>query len=441
MEFVLSTFVGDFVASPSLAKVKALKKPELLEVANSFNLDVRSAMRKLDIQIKLVEYYVEEDLLSYDDLGSLQNLVPQNVFELKKLEMELQLKEKLEMERLLGEAKEREKQREIAEKKLENEREERESRERLEIEKLRMENELKMKELELKAKHPEVQFQGSRPSGFDASRHVRLVPPFSEKEVDKYFLHFEKVAKSLGWPPGTWTLLLQSVIRGKAQEAYTALSVEDSAKYETVKEAILKAYELVPEAYRQKFRYSKKLDSQTYVEFAREKENMFNRWCTSKEINTDYEKLRQLILVEEFKRCVPNDIKTHLDEQKIDDLSRAATTADDFALTHKSSFGKVSSYYDKNHGTKKSGPEGKNQTGSGPPKFDKSFSKDSSPNEKKERSETFYGPTCAYCKKKGHVISECWILKRKNEARGVSNAVASVVSPTHASTKVEETQK
>ena len=32
---------------------------------------------------------------------------------------------------------------------------------------------------------------------FDVTKHIRLVPPFQEKEVDKYFLHFKKVAENL----------------------------------------------------------------------------------------------------------------------------------------------------------------------------------------------------------------------------------------------------
>ena len=35
---------------------------------------------------------------------------------------------------------------------------------------------------------------------FDVTKHVRLVPLFQEKEVDKYFLHFEEVAENLNWP-------------------------------------------------------------------------------------------------------------------------------------------------------------------------------------------------------------------------------------------------
>ena len=35
---------------------------------------------------------------------------------------------------------------------------------------------------------------------FDMSKHICFVPPFQDTEVDKYFLHFEKIASSLEWP-------------------------------------------------------------------------------------------------------------------------------------------------------------------------------------------------------------------------------------------------
>ena len=108
-----------------------------------------------------------------------------------------------------------------------------------------------------------------------------------------------KVADSLSWLKESWVLLLQSVLVGKAQEIYG--SVEQSSNYEHVKEAILKAYKLTPEAYRQKFRNYLKYDSETHVEFAREKENLFNRWCHSKEVGQDFKKLKQMVLLEEIK--------------------------------------------------------------------------------------------------------------------------------------------
>ncbi|XP_063436096.1 poly [ADP-ribose] polymerase tankyrase-2-like [Mytilus trossulus] len=79
---------------------------------------------------------------------------------------------------------------------------------------------------------------------------------------------FEKIANNLKWPVPYWTTMLQSVFEGKAAEIYSAIPSEKSSDYDTVKQEVLKAYELVPEAYRQTFRSYKKFDSQTYVEFA-----------------------------------------------------------------------------------------------------------------------------------------------------------------------------
>ena len=115
-----------------------------------------------------------------------------------------------------------------------------------------------MKEMEMQEKTTSKSLPLDSKKAFDVTKHIRLVPPFQEKEVDKHFLYFEKVAENLKWPKEHWTLLLQSIVIGKAREIYTQLSLEQSSDYDNVNELILKAYELVPEAYRQKFRNCRK---------------------------------------------------------------------------------------------------------------------------------------------------------------------------------------
>ena len=66
----------------------------------------------------------------------------------------------------------------------------------------------------------------------------------------------------------------------------------------------------------------------TYIEFAREK--------TSKEINGNFEKLRQLPLIKELKKCLPREVKTYLYEKKVETFSQVVVLADDYILTHKS---------------------------------------------------------------------------------------------------------
>ena len=64
-----------------------------------------------------------------------------------------------------------------------------------------------MKELELQgtSKPKSLPLDSGKP--FDVTKHIRLVPPSQEKEVDKYFLHFEKVAENLKWPREHWRVL------------------------------------------------------------------------------------------------------------------------------------------------------------------------------------------------------------------------------------------
>ena len=100
--------------------------------------------------------------------------------------------------------------------------------------------------------------------------------------------------------------MLQSVIVVKAREIYSQLSVVQAPDYDYVKELILKGYEIMPEAYRQRFRNGQTELNQTYVEFAKKKEQLFDRWCNSKKVNQNHENLRELMLIEEFKRGKTN---------------------------------------------------------------------------------------------------------------------------------------
>ena len=59
---------------------------------------------------------------------------------------------------------------------------------------------LKLKEMETAASTTPTLPPPRTAAPFDVSKHIRFAPLFQEKEVDKYFLHFEKVATSLMWP-------------------------------------------------------------------------------------------------------------------------------------------------------------------------------------------------------------------------------------------------
>ncbi len=113
--------------------------------------------------------------------------------------------------------------------------------------------------------------------------------------------------------------------------------LEKSLNYDAIEAAVLHAYELVPEAYRQKFRRRVKIPSQTFVEFAHEKTTLFDKWCDASKVTT-FDQLKELILVEEFKYSISEKIVVYLNEQKVSSLADAAVFADEFVLTHKVAF-------------------------------------------------------------------------------------------------------
>ncbi|KAJ8017832.1 hypothetical protein HOLleu_44514 [Holothuria leucospilota] len=326
---------------------------------------------------------------------------------------------------------------EVRLKEMERERE-KEERE-IQMQREAREHEFRLKQLELgviKASDPKI---GLDTGGFDVSKHVKFVPKFQEDNVEKFFNHFEKLGEQLKWPRDKWSILIQSNFTGKAQEVYSALSIEDSMDYDKVKKAILQAYELVPEAYRQKFRKYRKADTQTYVEFAYQKERHFDRWCASKKVST-FDTLRQLMLVEEFKRCVNDDIKTHLEENKADKLSEVANLADQYALTHKFSkvgqtqnkgqFSRPNKKYGNNSGTN-SGTTGNSgsQSGSISPTNSGKKQPESSRQKNDQASSNkaaFKDITCGFCHKKGHTMANCFTLAKLKETETASNALANV---------------
>ena len=200
--------VESFTEKPSLLTLDSLKKADPLAIAQHYKLSLMtSSQNKGEIKKLIKEYLIDEELVPKDKELPLPST---GLLELKLLEFQ-----------------EREKERESQLRMKE-----------LEIQEKELSIQLRLKELE-KTKEPATP-AGHEAATFDVSKHIRLVPPFQEKKVDKYFLHFEKIATCLEWPRDVWMLLLQSVLVGKACEVYSAMSLEQSSQYDLVKKAVLR---------------------------------------------------------------------------------------------------------------------------------------------------------------------------------------------------------
>ena len=350
-------------------------------------MSVTAGMRKTDLRAVLTEFFVDEELLKTTSVGTIYHS-EETAVKLKELELQIQIEQRQKVE--------------------------------AEVELAR-----------LRQNQSETLSQTSR---FDPSKHIRLVPPFQDKEVDKYFLHFEKVAGRLDWPSDMRTLLLQSVLTGKAQEVYSALPIEQSSDYKLVKAAILRAYEQVPEAYRQKFRNKNKQDRQSYIEFSHEKETLFDRWCRSCNVGKDFAKLRQVMLLEDFKSCVPDNVKAHLEERQVKDLHEAAVIADDYVLTHKTNFTWGNGFSSKQR-FRHSPPRNANKSADvNKPKANSNVEDSGSSNKAGDFGKS--SVICSFCQKAGHIKSNCFAYQKKFSA---SNSKPVAFTTTVPGLQVQET--
>ncbi|CAI5670350.1 unnamed protein product [Oreochromis niloticus] len=341
----MATFdIAVFKENLSLVQLDACRKRDLHEVASFYSISVSTALRKAELKAALVSGLVEKGIVALPvsasplEHGVASQPVPQVPaqavgskqdaklcvrlarlqLEKEDREREFQLRKELELRRLDAELA---RAREVELKKVEVE----------------AETAVKLRQLELQqASLPPTASIWQADTPFDVGKNIRLVPVFRDTEVDSYFESFERIATALHWPRASWAILLCCKLAGKAQEVCSSLSAEDSLDYDKLKSAILLAYELVPEAYRQCFRGLKRGQGQSSRDFARKKSVLFDRWCVSSKV-TDLASMRELMLVEEFKNCVSERIAVHLSEQKVSSLQQAATLADEFALIHKTS--------------------------------------------------------------------------------------------------------
>ncbi|XP_070406729.1 uncharacterized protein [Nothobranchius furzeri] len=253
-----------FVEAPSRRLLERCRKADLQEVAAHFDLVVPKSLPKDALRKFVVDYLEAQEILPPpSETGSRPSSPP--VTPEKKVKPEEYssgspspdqspstspfsgARLKLRLARLRIEADER-----ALERRLRHE---------LDLKRLDAKTQLKMLEIELRNKKPvpdaawtssqdpddsTASHTGVRPDPvepaspllrtppFDVSKCITLLPQFRETEVDGYFLAFERIAATLQWPREVWPLLL------------------------TCK---LTAYELLPEAYRQRFRFEKPQES------------------------------------------------------------------------------------------------------------------------------------------------------------------------------------
>ena len=212
MAFVLQDVINEIEETRSPDPLKKLKKENLIKVAAHYGITPAVGATKSHILDLIKDHCVENDIIDEVEEKPIVETV-----EVVKLKLEFQREERrLECEERRLEREEAQKARD-AEKAAREAAEAEAQRAREEARELRL-TELKeareLRELELKAEKEKALLEAEKEaaarehelkmaslgkhspsdkaSAFDPARNIRLVPTFQEKEVDKYFAHFER---------------------------------------------------------------------------------------------------------------------------------------------------------------------------------------------------------------------------------------------------------
>ena len=192
-----------------------------------------------------------------------------------------------------------------------------------------------------------------------------------------------------------WAPHFVAFLTGKAQKAYSRLSLENSKDFEIIKSAILRKYELSAEIYRRKFRFCKKKGDETFREWSNPLTLLYDRWMEGEKVKT-VDDVRKVLIVEQLLEMTYKELQVWLRERTYDSVSEMADDADMYAMAHWKKWGNQDS---------KKGQEfkvSKQYTNSNPGK-----------SEKDKKTLPISKIQCYSCKAFGHYSSSC---KNQREA-------------------------
>ena len=268
---------------------------------------------------------------------------------------------------------------------------------------MQIEREVKLKQLELG--------KTNVPSGNDCVSQgldpLKIIPPFDEGAVSQFFERFERIVLGNGWPRKNWSTFAQTALRGKALKACDNLSFAESQDYDKLKVTVLRAYELRPEAYRQKYRNRRRYQQETYPDFNACLMGQFDAWVRSEKVADNYDRLRELILLEDFLNKVEPEVRTYLVDKNVKTSTQAADLAQDYFLIRKQD--KI-----RKKETSQSTPEYKDLSPkrSTAPRANPANESHNPPQKHSAQTHT-RNPTwrpfvCTHCGKLGHTVDRCW---------------------------------
>ena len=143
---------------------------------------------------------------------------------------------------------------------------------------------------------------------------IKLVALRDSNDIEAYLVTFERIMAAHKIERGRWPHYLAPQLSGKAQLAFVALPITDSANYDAIKAAILMRYDLNEEAYRNCFRTAARKVGETHREFSVRLMDVLSKWLRA---YTTVDDIQQDFGIEQLLNCLTQEKRLWLLEQKL----------------------------------------------------------------------------------------------------------------------------
>ncbi|KAM7281438.1 uncharacterized protein ISCGN_006045 [Ixodes scapularis] len=242
-----------------------------------------------------------------------------------------------------------------------------------------------------------------------------LLQPFRVGgDMGLYLVNFERVCVKMGLVESSWPQRLLSLLPAEVADVLARLDPTAADDYASVKSYLLRKFRLSPEAFRQKFRETRKGPDESYAEFAYKLKGFLESWLRGVNSYEDREKVLEQIALEQFLSCIPTGLKEWIqDRPEVETAQKAADYADEYCSRHGKKV--VEENRSSNRFYERCGPHTFVKKGAEKGKESEVPTKGVSDSDEKKRKMKAFEErkpiVCYRCKQPGHVASGCRVPK------------------------------